>query len=81
MDVLLRAALRDAPADSALRVTLRVQQPWTDADRVDLEATGLTLGTVAGDVITASGLPSHIRAAAALSSVLRLEGSRPVRRR
>ncbi|GAB5520552.1 MAG: hypothetical protein RhofKO_28030 [Rhodothermales bacterium] len=81
MDVILRSALRDAPADSTLRLTLRVRQPWSESDQGGLNETGLTIGTVAGDIITASGQPDQIRAAAALPGVLRLEGARQVRRK
>lgn len=76
LDPSMQLALRTAPADSVMGATVRASSDLSDEQRTRVEATGANVQTVIGALFTIRATPPQIRAVAALSFVVRVEGGR-----
>jgi hypothetical protein len=82
LDAPLRQKLASAGADETIRVFGKCSRPITDDMRQSLEAAGVTVGSVIGDIFTASCSPKQIHQLAALDFVTQLQlsmESKPLR--
>lgn len=73
LDAPLRQKLASAGADETIRVFGKCSRLITDDMRKSIEATGITVGSVIGDIFTASCPAKQIRQLAALDFVTQLQ--------
>lgn len=61
-----------------IRVMVALKAPLSEADAARLEAAGLAVGGIAGDIVTGSVKPGDLMAVAADPAVIKLESSQPL---